>query len=103
MIREFYTFVDASKIEACVDTWKARDKAVEDIPYPRSKLSFEARSLSNLRDCRTKKRAHVSGYTPLFSVRQSHTLSQSQTSKLNLLLGYGIVTTKNKTVTVSQP
>ena len=28
--REFYTFVDASKIVACVDTWKARDKAIAD-------------------------------------------------------------------------
>ena len=24
LIREFYTFVDASKIVACVDSWKAR-------------------------------------------------------------------------------
>lgn len=30
LIREFYTFVDSSKIIACVDSWKARDKAVED-------------------------------------------------------------------------
>lgn len=30
LIREFYTFVDASKIVACVDTWKARDKAIAD-------------------------------------------------------------------------
>ena len=26
LIREFYTFVDASKITACVDSWRARDK-----------------------------------------------------------------------------
>lgn len=31
LIREFYTFVDASKITACVDSWKARDKAIADI------------------------------------------------------------------------
>lgn len=31
LIREFYTFVDASKIVACVDSWKARDKAIEDL------------------------------------------------------------------------
>ncbi len=30
LIREFYTFVDASKITACVDSWKARDKAIAD-------------------------------------------------------------------------
>ena len=30
LIREFYTFVDASKIVACVDSWKARDKAIAD-------------------------------------------------------------------------
>jgi len=30
LIREFYTFVDASKIVACVDSWQARDKAVAD-------------------------------------------------------------------------
>ena len=30
LIREFYTFVDASKIIACVDNWKARDKATAD-------------------------------------------------------------------------
>jgi len=31
LIREFYTFVDSSKIIACVDSWKARDKAIADI------------------------------------------------------------------------
>ena len=31
LVRESYTFVDSSKIVACVDTWKARDKAIEDI------------------------------------------------------------------------
>ena len=31
VVREFYTFVDASKIEACVDSWKARDKAIADV------------------------------------------------------------------------
>ena len=31
LVREIYTFVDASKIVACVDTWKARDKAIEDV------------------------------------------------------------------------
>jgi IS5 family transposase len=30
LVREFYTFVDASKIEACVDSWKARDRAISD-------------------------------------------------------------------------
>lgn len=30
LIREIYTFVDASKIVACVDGWKARDKAIAD-------------------------------------------------------------------------
>ena len=30
LIREFYTFVDASKIIACVDSWKTRDKAIAD-------------------------------------------------------------------------
>jgi IS5 family transposase len=30
LIREFYTFVDASKIVACVDSWRARDKAIAD-------------------------------------------------------------------------
>lgn len=30
LIREFYTFADATKIEACVDGWKARDKALAD-------------------------------------------------------------------------
>ena len=30
LIREFYTFVDASKIIACVDSWKARDRAIAD-------------------------------------------------------------------------
>jgi IS5 family transposase len=30
LIREFYTFADASKIVACVDSWKARDKAIAD-------------------------------------------------------------------------
>jgi len=30
IVREIYTFVDSSKIVACVDTWKARDKAIED-------------------------------------------------------------------------
>ena len=30
LIREFYTFVDASKIEACVDSWRARDRAIAD-------------------------------------------------------------------------
>lgn len=31
LVREFYTFVDASKIIACVDSWKARDKAIADL------------------------------------------------------------------------
>lgn len=31
LIREFYTFIDSSKIIACVDSWKARDKALADI------------------------------------------------------------------------
>ena len=31
LIREFYTFVDASKIVACVDSWKARDAAIADL------------------------------------------------------------------------
>ena len=31
LVREIYTFVDSAKIIACVDTWKARDKAIEDI------------------------------------------------------------------------
>lgn len=31
LVREIYTFVDSSKIVACVDTWKARDKAIEDL------------------------------------------------------------------------
>ena len=31
LIREFYTFVDASKIIASVDSWKARDRAIADI------------------------------------------------------------------------
>jgi len=31
LVREVYTFVDSAKIVACVDTWKARDKALEDI------------------------------------------------------------------------
>ena len=30
LIREFYTFADASEIVACVDTWSARDKAITD-------------------------------------------------------------------------
>ena len=30
IVREIYTFVDSSKIVACVDTWKARDRAVAD-------------------------------------------------------------------------
>lgn len=30
LVREFYTFVDASKIVACVDSWSARDKAIAD-------------------------------------------------------------------------
>ena len=30
LIREFYTFIDSSKIIACVDSWKARDKALAD-------------------------------------------------------------------------
>ena len=30
LIREFYTFVDASKIVAYVDSWKVRDKAIAD-------------------------------------------------------------------------
>jgi len=30
LIRGFYSFVDSSKIEACVDTWRARDKAIDD-------------------------------------------------------------------------
>ena len=30
LIREVYTFVDSSKIVACVDTWKSRDKALAD-------------------------------------------------------------------------
>ena len=30
IVREVYTFVDSSKIVACVDTWKARDKAIVD-------------------------------------------------------------------------
>lgn len=30
LIRQFYTFVDASRIVACVDSWRARDKAIED-------------------------------------------------------------------------
>ena len=30
IVREVYTFVDSSKIVACVDTWKARDKAIAD-------------------------------------------------------------------------
>lgn len=30
LIREIYSFVDASKIVACVDNWKTRDKAIED-------------------------------------------------------------------------
>ena len=29
-MRELYTFVDSSKIVACVDTWKARDRAIAD-------------------------------------------------------------------------
>jgi len=31
LVREIYTFVDASKIVACVDSWKARDKAIADV------------------------------------------------------------------------
>ena len=30
LIRGYFTFVDSSKIEACVDSWSARDKAIED-------------------------------------------------------------------------
>lgn len=30
LIRGAFSFVDASKIEACVDSWRARDKAIED-------------------------------------------------------------------------
>lgn len=30
IVRQVYTFVDSSKVIACVDTWKARDKAIED-------------------------------------------------------------------------
>jgi len=30
LVREIFTFVDASKVEAKVDTWKARDKAIAD-------------------------------------------------------------------------
>lgn len=30
LIREFYTFTDSSKIVACVESWKARDKAIAD-------------------------------------------------------------------------
>ena len=30
LVREFYTFVDASSIVANVDSWKARDKAIAD-------------------------------------------------------------------------
>ena len=30
IVREVYTFVDSSKIVACVDNWKARDRAVAD-------------------------------------------------------------------------
>ena len=30
LVRQFYTFVDASKIEANVDSWRARDKAIAD-------------------------------------------------------------------------
>ena len=30
IVREVYTFVDSSKIGACVDTWRARDKALAD-------------------------------------------------------------------------
>lgn len=30
LVREVYTFVDSAKIVACVDTWRARDKAIED-------------------------------------------------------------------------
>ena len=30
LVREVYTFVDSSKIVACVDTWKARDRAIAD-------------------------------------------------------------------------
>lgn len=31
LVRESYTFVDSSKIVACVDTWKARDRAIADL------------------------------------------------------------------------
>jgi IS5 family transposase len=31
LIREVYTFVDSSKIVACVDNWKARDRAIADL------------------------------------------------------------------------
>lgn len=31
IVREVYTFIDSSKIIACVDTWKARDKAIADV------------------------------------------------------------------------
>jgi IS5 family transposase len=31
LVREIYTFVDSAKIVACVDTWKARDKAIADL------------------------------------------------------------------------
>ena len=30
LVREVYTFVDSAKIIACVDTWKARDRAIAD-------------------------------------------------------------------------
>jgi IS5 family transposase len=30
IVREVYTFVDSAKIVACVDTWKARDRAIAD-------------------------------------------------------------------------
>lgn len=31
LVREVYTFVDSAKIVACVDTWKARDRAIADL------------------------------------------------------------------------
>lgn len=52
IVREVYTFVDSSKIEACIDTWRVRDKAVADTKNDqRGDDNNPTMNNSNLEDC----------------------------------------------------
>jgi len=71
-IREIFTFVDSSKIEAKVDTWKARDKAIADRDNDQKDDDGN----------RTMNNQNVSNYTPDPSARYG------AKSKKDIWIGY---------------